>query len=296
MGEYYNAQHRIPRRASATPDTVAHRQTQTGNALPTRIRHTDDDDDEVSRRYSMKPMARHLDRAPLTATATARHYVIPLTNGRAMRVTEHELETLPQTYQNAAQLVTPQVAAPQPRRQPHPKLPVQDETVDNLPPVRTHPGGNDAFPRQNRRRFPRFHWLFWVGLALCLLLAGAILLTIVATWWQVTQDDWHYGRPRTFQLDWNVGHGTAANPSSHFIALNLNRHLEVIEIPGNDPSKSKIYLGPTLIGPGEDLTPVTLSFEDMNHDGRPDLVLHIRDATFLFLNQKDGTFKPAPNQ
>ena len=128
---------------------------------------------------------------------------------------------------------------------------------------------------------------------------GWIALTAFASWWQVTLDDWHYGRPRTFQADANVGHGTAQNPMSHFIALNLNRHIEVVEIPGGDPAKSSIYVGPILIGPGDDLAPVTLTFEDVNGDGHSDLVIHVGDSKFVFLNKLvNGVWKfvPAPNQ
>ena len=58
-------------------------------------------------------------------------------------------------------------------------------------------------------------------------------------------------------------------------------------------------IGPVLIGPGQALTPVTLSFEDVNHDGHPDLVIHVEESTFIFLNQEvKGVwqFVPAPNQ
>ena len=287
MGEYYNAQEGIPRRKSALPE----RQMQTGSALPVRTRQTDEDDAYSS--YPMKSLARRFDRAPLTATSPTQHYVIPMTDGTAMHVTERQLADLPETYQNAAQLITSQEAAPRPRRPPNPKRPVQDETMDNRPPAKTSTRGTDALPRQNRRRF---HWLVWVGLAMFSMLVGWYALTAFGNWWSTTQNDWQYGRPRTYQTDYNVGHGTAQNPMSHFIALNLNRHIEVIEIPGDDASKSRIYIGPTLIGPGEDLTPVTLSFEDVNGDGRPDLVIHVGDSKFIFLNQKDGTFKAAPNQ
>ncbi len=289
-GFYYNEQQRIPRRSTATSEDLAQRQTQAGSALPTRTRQPKDDDRDSS--YPMKPMVRRLDRAPLT---TKQEYMIPLTDGTAMYVTERQLVTMGQEYQDAAQLVTPQIAALRPRRQPNPKLPVQDDTVYEMPPPRTHASETDALPQQKHRRF-RFHWLFWLGIAMFIMIAGYILFNMVANWWQVTQDDWHYGRPRTFQTNANVGHGTAANPYSHFIALNLNRHIEVIEIPGSDPAHSKIYLGPTLIGAGEELAPVTLSFEDMNHDGRPDLVIHVGDSKVIFLNQQDGAFKAAPNQ
>jgi hypothetical protein len=111
----------------------------------------------------------------------------------------------------------------------------------------------------------------------------------------VQQDDWHYGRPRTTQYDAVVGHNadSAANPS-HFIALNLNRKVIVIELPAGDPAQAHIYLGPTLLGDGQDLTPVTLSFEDRNGDGRPDLNIHIGNQVIVFMN--NGKQFVAPQQ
>jgi hypothetical protein len=142
---------------------------------------------------------------------------------------------------------------------------------------------------------PRFHWLFWMGLALLVMVAGFLALSTLGSWWQVQQDDWHYGRPRTAQYDAVVGHNgdAAANPS-HFIAMNLNRKIIVIEIPANDPAQAHIYLGPTLVGDGQDVTPVTLSFEDRNGDGRPDLNIHIGDQVIVFLN--NGKQFVAPQQ
>ena len=77
--------------------------------------------------------------------------------------------------------------------------------------------------------------------------------------------------------------------------MNLNRHVTVIEIPGGDSSKSKIYNGPMLIGPGQDLTPVTLTFKDVNADGKLDMIVNVQDTHFVFLNS-NGTFVPAPGQ
>src|SRR2546422_5083199 len=39
----------------------------------------------------------------------------------------------------------------------------------------------------------------------------------------------------------------SANPS-HFIFLNLNRHVVIVELPGGDSPHSRIYNGPTLFG------------------------------------------------
>jgi hypothetical protein len=65
----------------------------------------------------------------------------------------------------------------------------------------------------------------------------------------------------------------------------------IIEMPGGDATKARIYNGPTLFGDGQDLTPVTAEFKDVNGDGRPDMVVHIQDQTLVYLN--DGTqFQP----
>lgn len=139
---------------------------------------------------------------------------------------------------------------------------------------------------------PRRHWLLFLGVGMLAMLALWMVGSLLLTWWQVTQDDWHYGRPRTFQTDAVVGHNDSAANPSHFIAINLNRHVEVIECPGGDCSHAVIYLGPTLYGDGEDLTPVTLSFQDENGDGKPDMVIHIQDQRIVFLNE-NGKFRPA---
>src|SRR5207302_4957551 len=85
----------------------------------------------------------------------------------------------------------------------------------------------------------RFHWLVFVGLALFIMIIGWLTFSALSSWWQVTQDDSHYGRPRTYQTDAVVGHNDSSTSPSHFIAMNLNRHVVVIEIPGGDSSKSK---------------------------------------------------------
>jgi hypothetical protein len=139
---------------------------------------------------------------------------------------------------------------------------------------------------------PRVHWLVFVGLAIFTMLVGWVLLTSLVGWWQVKQDDMLYGRPRTYQTDQVVGHNDSAANPSHFIALNLNRHVEVVEFPGGDPSKAKIYVGPTLFGPGQNLASVTLTFKDVNADGHPDMIINVQDSHFVFINAS-GQFRPA---
>lgn len=142
-----------------------------------------------------------------------------------------------------------------------------------------------------RRRRPRWHRLFYLGLGMLgMLLLWYLSLTLIS-WWHVYQDDLHYGRPRTFQMDAVVGHNDSADHPSHFLAINLNRLVEIIEFPGGDATKARIYLGPSLVGPGEDLTPVTLIFRDVNGDGKPDMLVDIQGSEVVFLND-GGHFRP----
>ena len=145
------------------------------------------------------------------------------------------------------------------------------------------------------RRRLHFHWLLFVGIAMFIMILGWIAFNALSNWWQITQDDWHYGRPRTYQVDMVVGHNDSAANPTHFIAENQNRHIIIIEIPGGDTSKAKIYSGPSLIGPGQDLTPITLTFKDVNGDGKLDMIVNVQDAHFVFLNQ-NGQFVAAPGQ
>lgn len=144
----------------------------------------------------------------------------------------------------------------------------------------------------------RTKWLHNKRVVLVAIIAGMLLMSLLVfaissfgSWWQIHQDDVTYGRPRTFQIDAVVGHGDSPANPSHFIFLNLNRHVVIIELPGGDSTRARIYNGPTLFGDGQDLTPVTAEFRDVNGDGKPDMIVHIQDQTLVFIN--DGTqFRP----
>lgn len=156
---------------------------------------------------------------------------------------------------------------------------------------------DDVAPQNSKRRLRnrqrlQFHWLVFVGIAMFIMIIGWVIFSALGNWWQVTLDDWHYGRPRTFQIDAVVGHHDSSNNPSHFIAINLNRHVVIIELPGGDATKAQIYNGPILIGQGQDLTPVTLSFQDVNGDGKPDMIVTVQDSHFVFINENGG-FRPA---
>ena len=135
------------------------------------------------------------------------------------------------------------------------------------------------------------HPLLYLGTGMLAMLVLWTLLMFVVGWFNTTMDDIHYGRPRTFQIDAVVGHNDSQANPSHFIAINLNRRIEIIEMPGGDASHARIYLGPQLYGEGEDLTPVTLSFIDVNGDHKPDMIIHFQTSQIVFINDQGG-FRP----
>jgi hypothetical protein len=146
--------------------------------------------------------------------------------------------------------------------------------------------------KQNKRKsWQGAHPLLYLGVGMIAMLALWTLLTSAMSWWNTTWDDVHYGRPRTFQIDAYVGHNETTGGPSHFIAINLNGRIEIIEFPGGDGSKARIYLGPQLYGTGDDLIPVTLSFADVNGDHLPDMIIHFQSSRIVFINDHGG-FRP----
>jgi|SRR5581483_4431925 len=133
--------------------------------------------------------------------------------------------------------------------------------------------------------------LLALGVGMILMLALVVCLSMFSTWWQQHQNDVTYGRPRTYQVDAVVGHQDSASRPSHFIFMNFNRHVLIIEFPGGDTAHALIYTGPALLGDGGDLIPVTGEFRDVNGDGHLDMIVHIQDQTIVFIN--DGAkFRP----
>ncbi|HEV2457379.1 MAG TPA: hypothetical protein VGS80_03370 [Ktedonobacterales bacterium] len=172
--------------------------------------------------------------------------------------------------------------------------PVPAVTTTRRAPPREAVEEDDA-PLPRARRL-RWSGLVYLVVGLLALSAGWLLLNDVGWWWQTTQNDWTYGRPRTFQIDAVVGHhDSAANPS-HFITVNLNQRLIIIEFPGGDPAHAAVYSGPLLVGPGEDLAPVTLSFRDVTGNGKLDMIATIDGTAIVFINDNGGFRPPRPGE
>jgi len=148
-----------------------------------------------------------------------------------------------------------------------------------------------APPDRGQRR--GLHWLLYVGVGMIAMLALWVVGSSALAWGLARYDDLRYGNPRTFQIDAVVGHGDDAAHPSHFIAVNLHRHIVIVEFMAGNPARAISYSGPYLFDPGGDLTPVTLEFRDVTGHGLPDMLIHIQDQIIVFVN--DGTkFRP-PN-
>ncbi|MBV9691780.1 MAG: hypothetical protein JO202_18940 [Ktedonobacteraceae bacterium] len=163
------------------------------------------------------------------------------------------------------------------------------------------PKSSPAMPHPNKPLLQghgqrQAHPFLYLGIGMIVMLVLWMGLSALFGWFATTLDDLHYGRPRTFQTDAWVGHNEQTGVPSHFIALNLHSHIEVIELPGGDGTHARIYVGPQLYGSGSDLVPVTLSFSDVNGDHKPDMVIHFEGNYVVFINDQGGFRPPQPSE
>ncbi len=146
-------------------------------------------------------------------------------------------------------------------------------------------GNRELVIREGRPK-RRVHWLlvFWIGALM--MLALYLLWTWGSAWWSDHQLDATYGFPRTYQTDAVVGHSDSPEHPSHFIFLNLNAHVLILELPGGDPAKARMYSGPIIFDDNPTSVPVTGEFRDLGN-GRLDLLVQIGHEQIIYLN--DGT-------
>jgi len=170
------------------------------------------------------------------------------------------------------------------RRAPQPTPP-----IEVVPAWQVVPTPTTAFwvPHQWPLQKQRKVVLLAFGMLVTLLVI--VLGQLVLAWIGNGLDDLRYGYPRTFQMDAVVGHEQTGG-ISHFLAVNLQGHIEVIEFPGGDVAHAHIFLGPQFFGPGTDRLPVTLQFVDPHHTGHPDMVVLVQGSQIVFQNVQ-GTFQ-----
>ncbi len=158
----------------------------------------------------------------------------------------------------------------------------EGEEVSTRPPTRTSARRYDLAPYDRRERqteqLPRQgkHPLFYIGICLIILVVFLTAYTLIPPALQKWSDDRTYGYPRTFQTDANVGQGGM----EHFIVLNNHGTIEVLEIPAYPSltNQPHLYIIVRLSNQGADLVPATLSFPDVNGDGKPDMQVTVLDG------------------
>ena len=134
------------------------------------------------------------------------------------------------------------------------------------------------------------HPLIWLVAALLIMLLGWTAFNTLGSLVQSLQENATYGYPRTFQVDANVGHN---GRTSHFICLNLRGEIQVIELQTGHPESAKIYTV-LVLPPDQDRVPCTLTFTDINGDGKTDLLVHIGSSTEIPMYNNGTGFQSQP--
>src|SRR5258707_2242310 len=125
----------------------------------------------------------------------------------------------------------------------------EDPLVDQTrgPGMKT-PNGDEVYEQGNKRMIVtrgkpprRLHWVFYLGIGMLVAMLLWWAFTSIGLWWNNHQLDAQYGNPRTWQTDQVVGHDDSTMHPTHFIFMNLDAHVVVIEIPGSDVSHARIY-------------------------------------------------------
>jgi hypothetical protein len=159
-------------------------------------------------------------------------------------------------------------------------VPQRKSRQAQLPPGRErHTDAYEAVTQRGRQR-RQFHPLVWLGVFGVFLVLGWFGLNAFTSWYQGVQDDLTYGKQRHFEVNAVVGHNDSLQHPSHFTAENNNGQIIVIELPGGDVSKAKIYQIETVPGNAGN-PPVKLMFKDMNGDNKPDMIVQIGDGSAM---------------
>jgi hypothetical protein len=161
-------------------------------------------------------------------------------------------------------------------------VPPRSGQQKRLPPQReVHTDEYELAPQKGSIQQGRhYHPLVWIGLFMTMLLLGWIGLSFITSWYQGVQNDWTFGKQRHFEINAVVGHGDSQTNPSNFTAENNNGQIIVIEVPGGNVSKAKIYQIETVPG-NVGNPPVKVSFQDMNGDGKVDMIVQVGDGSAM---------------
>lgn len=134
-------------------------------------------------------------------------------------------------------------------------------------------------PPPRRRRRP--HWLVISGLSMIALLLLWVGLSWLSSWWNQRTLDATYEFPRVSQADAVVYPGDSAQHPSHYLFLNLQGTVLIIELPHGDSAHARTYKGPTIFADNPDSVPITGEFRVVN--GKIEMLVHIQNQVILFL-------------
>lgn len=174
-----------------------------------------------------------------------------------------------------------------------PRRHVPDDLEDQreqLPRSRSTP------PVHQERSRRRLHPLFFVGFILLLAMLLWIGISQAVSWGNNELNTLKYGNPRTFQIDQVVGQGDSLLHPSHFLAVNLRGTVTIIEFPAGDSSHARILASTTITGPGADQAVAILRFVDVNHNGRPDMLVDIAGIQSVLINDGTTFRTPTPTE
>lgn len=128
------------------------------------------------------------------------------------------------------------------------------------------------------------HWApLGAGFLLVIVLYVGYTQWVLPTW-NTLQAQWHTGDGRVIQFDADVGHGGM----SHFLAQYYDGHIVIIEFPLSSPTHIHTYtvLALTQSTKQQDLK---IMVQDVNHDGRPDMVIQEGDNSMAIILYNTGT-------
>lgn len=124
--------------------------------------------------------------------------------------------------------------------------------------------------------------LFCIGCSI-IFVGAALYFLVVAPFVQNMSDQYTTGYGRVSKLQANVGHGG----TSTFLSFDLHGYATVVEVFQDTHRNPVAYKGPQLEG---NTLIVTLEIVDVNHDGKPDLSIHVEnsDVQMVLVNNGEG--------